>query len=62
MAGAYGRIDWMIKLKTWKIIGYIKSERSGIKEIEIGRSTEKETALKILQDWYKENKMFTKYC
>ena len=61
MTGAYGRIDWMVQLKTWKIIGYTKGKGKSIKEIKIGRATEREVALAILNDWYKDNKMFVRY-
>ena len=49
---SYGRIDWMSKLKVWKVIGYI-----GEKDIEIDRIKDWEKALDRLDNWHQENKV-----
>lgn len=45
MVETKGRVDWMPRLKMWKVILY-----QGNKDIEVGRATTKETATLILQD------------
>ena len=48
---SWGRLDYMPRLKCWKVIGYL-----GRKDIEIGRGfSDRETALQVLSDWRKEN-------
>ena len=61
MRGAYGRIDWMLQPKTWKVIAYTKGRGGGIKEIEIGRASEREAAQALLRDWLPKNKGIVRY-
>ena len=49
-----GRIDYMPRLKVWKVILY-----QGLKDVEVGRATTKETATLILQDVIKDNTRFS---
>ncbi len=50
MTQEFGRIDWMPRLKVWKVVGYV-----GRKDVEVGRATAKETAIHILHDWHNSN-------
>ena len=49
MAKDKGRIDWMLRRRMWRVIGYV-----GKRDVEIGEAMTKEIATKILQDWVKQ--------
>ena len=55
--GDLGRVDWMPRLKLWRIIGY-----RGNKDIEIDRVANRQLATLLLQAWINGGKRLLHPC